>query len=88
MLNAEYINSLPVGAVVGAVNESLRRNPRLVLTAPPGSGKSTLLPLTILEGLPEGKIIMLEPRRAAARQLAMRMTRVFLLLPKALWNGC
>lgn len=76
MLNAEYINSLPVGAVVGAVNESLRRNPRLVLTAPPGSGKSTLLPLTILEELPEGKIIMLEPRRAAARQIAMRMAHM------------
>lgn len=76
MLNAEYINSLPVGAVAGAVNESLRRNPRLVLTAPPGSGKSTLLPLTILNELPEGKIIMLEPRRAAARQIAMRMAHM------------
>ena len=45
----------------------------MVVTAPPGAGKSTLLPLTILEALPEGKILMLEPRRIAARQIAERM---------------
>ena len=43
------------------------------MTAPPGAGKSTLLPLTILEALPEGKVVMLEPRRVAARQIAERM---------------
>jgi ATP-dependent helicase HrpB len=43
-----------------------------VVTAPPGAGKSTLLPLTILEGV-EGKVLMLEPRRVAARQIAERM---------------
>ena len=43
------------------------------MTAPPGAGKSTLLPLTILDPLPEGKVIMLEPRRVAARQIAERM---------------
>ena len=43
------------------------------MTAPPGAGKSTLLPLTILDALPEGKIVMLEPRRIAARQIAERM---------------
>ena len=42
------------------------------MTAPPGAGKSTLLPLTILEEVP-GKVIMLEPRRVAARQIAERM---------------
>ena len=41
--------------------------------APPGAGKSTVLPLTILEAFPEGKILMLEPRRVAARQIAERM---------------
>ncbi len=65
---------LPVGAVAAAVNRSLAENPCLVVTAPPGAGKSTLLPLTILERLPEGaRILMLEPRRLAARQIAMRM---------------
>ncbi len=44
-----------------------------MVTAPPGAGKSTLLPLTILDALPEGKVIMLEPRRVAARQIAERM---------------
>ena len=43
------------------------------MTAPPGAGKSTLLPLTILDALPEGKVVMLEPRRIAARQIAERM---------------
>lgn len=72
----EYKAVLPVGAVAAQVNASLARCPRLVVTAPPGSGKSTLLPLTILESLPEGKIVMLEPRRAAARQIAMRMAQM------------
>ena len=44
----------------------------MVVTAPPGAGKSTLLPLEILEGV-EGKVLMLEPRRVAARQIAERM---------------
>ena len=67
---------LPVSVIAGDVNASLKATPQLVVTAPPGSGKSTLLPLTILEALPEGKIIMLEPRRAAARQIAMRMAQM------------
>lgn len=67
---------LPVSAIVAEVNASLKAMPRLVVTAPPGSGKSTLLPLTILEALPQGKIVMLEPRRAAARQIAMRMAQM------------
>jgi len=44
----------------------------VVVTAPPGAGKSTLLPLSILEGV-GGKVLMLEPRRVAARQIAERM---------------
>lgn len=67
---------LPVGAIAQAVNDSLRKLPRLVVTAPPGSGKSTLLPLTILGWISKGRIIMLEPRRAAARQIAMRMSQI------------
>ena len=45
----------------------------MVVTAPPGAGKSTLLPLTVLEAFPKGKVVMLEPRRVAARQVAERM---------------
>ena len=59
--------------IAGAVNAALAENACLVVTAPPGAGKSTVLPLTILEGLPSGKILILEPRRLAARQIAERM---------------
>lgn len=70
----EYKEKLPVVAVGDDIVKSLKDNNRLIVTAPPGSGKSTLIPLLIAEAFEEGKIIMLEPRRAAARQIAMRMT--------------
>ena len=59
--------------VAGTVNEALSERGGAVVTAPPGAGKSTLLPLTILESLSEGKVVMLEPRRVAARQIAERI---------------
>ena len=61
---------LPASEIAEEVNETLRKNNTLVITAPPGAGKSTLLPLTILT---DGKVLMLEPRRLAARQIAERM---------------
>ena len=65
---------LPAFAIADEVNDRLRSGNRLIVTAPPGAGKSTLLPLTILCGLPcEGKVLMLEPRRLAAKQIAERM---------------
>lgn len=70
---AKYIHELPVGEVTAEVNAALRQKPRVVVTAPPGAGKSTLLPLTILSDTPDGRILMLEPRRLAARQVAQRM---------------
>ena len=69
--------SLPASQIAVGVNESLHTNSSLVVTAPPGAGKSTLLPLTILSSLGEGeKILMLEPRRLAARQIAERMAQM------------
>ncbi len=67
--------ALPVAALVKPLNETLRRETAAIVTAAPGAGKSTVLPLTILEGLREntGKIVVLEPRRVAARQIASRM---------------
>ena len=66
--------ALPAAAIAGEVNRLLATHGRLVICAPPGAGKSTLLPLTMREALPEdGKILMLEPRRMAARQVADRM---------------
>lgn len=64
---------LPVSAIVSEVCESLDSCQCLVVTAPPGAGKSTLLPLAILDHISDGKILMLEPRRLAARQVAARM---------------
>lgn len=69
----KYTHELPVGKVAAEVNAALRHKPRVVVTAPPGAGKSTLLPLTILTDTPAGRILMLEPRRLAARQVAQRM---------------
>lgn len=68
--------SLPAYAIADVVNQRLAEKSCVVVTAPPGAGKSTLLPLTILEGLSadNGKILMLEPRRLAARQIAERMS--------------
>ena len=69
--------SLPASQIAVGVNNALHTNSSLVVTAPPGAGKSTLLPLTILSSLGEGeKILMLEPRRLAARQIAERMAQM------------
>ena len=69
------LETLPVAALVKPLNEILRKETAVIVTAAPGAGKSTVLPLTILQGLQEGtgKIVMLEPRRVAARQIASRM---------------
>ena len=66
---------LPVSVVAEPLNEALRKDATAIVTAAPGAGKSTVLPLTILAGLQTGtgKIVVLEPRRVAARQIAARM---------------
>lgn len=70
-------STLPALSIADSINQTLKESANLVVTAPPGAGKSTLLPLTILEGLnSKGKILMLEPRRLAARQIAERMANL------------
>lgn len=69
----QELGRLPVAAIAGTLNETLRDSTAVIVTAVPGAGKSTLLPLTLLQALPEGKIVVLEPRRVAARQIASRM---------------
>lgn len=69
----QELERLPVAAIAGTLNETLRNTTAVIVTAAPGAGKSTLLPLTLLQALPEGKIVVLEPRRVAARQIASRM---------------
>lgn len=73
-LRDEACMSLPAFEIAGRVSSLLSGRGCVVVTAPPGAGKSTLLPLTILQGLRDGgKVLMLEPRRIAARQVAERM---------------
>lgn len=68
---------LPVSEIVESAINILRNNNTLVITAPPGAGKSTLLPIALMNGLKNsGKILMLEPRRLAARHIAERMANM------------
>lgn len=69
---------LPVSAVLPALGEALEKHNSAVLVAPPGAGKTTLVPLALL-GVPwlgSGKIVLLEPRRLAARAAAHRMAEL------------
>jgi ATP-dependent helicase HrpB len=66
---------LPIDAVLGELARALAGNNAAVLVAPPGAGKTTRVPLALLDApwLKNGKIIVLEPRRIAARASAERM---------------
>ncbi|MCD6066958.1 MAG: box helicase [Bacteroidetes bacterium] len=66
---------LPVTEIIPEVREQLAASNTLIVNAPPGAGKSTLLPLALFEEnwLKGKKIIMLEPRRLAAKTIAARM---------------
>jgi len=70
------VSSLPVSAVLDELLAALQSAPQVLLHAPTGAGKSTWLPLQILAkaGLP-GRIIMLEPRRLAAKNVAYRLAQ-------------
>ena len=66
---------LPVEPVLPALAEALQRAAAAVLQAPPGAGKTTLVPLALRDApwLGGRKILLLEPRRIAARAAARRM---------------
>lgn len=66
---------LPITEVVSEIKYHLAANNTLILNAPPGAGKSTLLPLALFEEvwLKGQKIVMLEPRRLAAKTIAHRL---------------
>ena len=71
------MTSLPVAAVVPELLTALDASSQVLLTAPTGAGKSTWLPLRLLEhrGI-KGRIILLEPRRLAARNVAQRLAEL------------
>ncbi|WP_108854812.1 ATP-dependent helicase HrpB [Albidovulum aquaemixtae] len=65
---------LPIDDALPDLIRALHAAGRAVLRAPPGAGKTTRVPLALAEaGLAEGRIVMLEPRRLAARAAAERM---------------
>src|SRR3954468_7699575 len=69
------IPDFPIQQIIPDIKRVLEKQALLILQAPPGAGKSTILPLHLLEEswLAGKKIIMLEPRRLAARAVATRM---------------
>ena len=64
--------ALPVDAIIPSVLASLQKNPNLVIEAPPGAGKTTRVPPALLE-IVQGEVVVLEPRRIAARMSARRV---------------
>ncbi len=69
-------SGLPIDSILPTLRSTLARHTRAVLQAPPGAGKSTVVPLALLaEPWLRGKILMLEPRRLAARAVASRMAQ-------------
>lgn len=67
--------ALPIDPLLPAIGEGLARHTALILEAPPGAGKTTRVPLALLDQpwLAGQKILLLEPRRIAARAAAHRM---------------
>ncbi len=74
----EEARDLPIAAVMEALRLGLREADELVLQAPPGAGKTTIVPLALLDEpwLANRRILVLEPRRIAARAAAARMAQL------------
>ena len=64
--------TLPIDDLIPAIRSSLRGQPNLVVQAEPGAGKTTRVPPALLELVP-GEVLVLEPRRIAARLAARRV---------------
>ncbi|MFL6790796.1 MAG: ATP-dependent helicase HrpB [Bradyrhizobium sp.] len=73
----QFDSPLPIDAVLDELADKLRAGNAAVLVAPPGAGKTTRVPLALLDEpwAKHKKIIVLEPRRIAARASAERMAR-------------
>jgi ATP-dependent helicase HrpB len=67
---------LPINEALPALREALNARTAVLVEAPPGAGKSTIVPIALLQQpwLLDRKILMLEPRRIAARAVANRMS--------------
>lgn len=68
---------LPIVEILSEVVQKMKEEQNLILNAEAGAGKSTIIPLALLDMLQDGKkIIMLEPRRLAAKSIAQRMSQL------------
>lgn len=75
---SQFQFKLPIDDVLPELVSAMRTCNHAVLQAPPGAGKTTRVPIALLEaGLFDGKILMLEPRRLAARAAAARLAEHF-----------
>ncbi|PHS56849.1 MAG: ATP-dependent helicase HrpB [Sulfurimonas sp.] len=72
------MKKLPIHDVLQEIKDTFKTQQSLILEAPPGAGKSTIVPISFLGELFLGnkQIIMLEPRRIAARMVATRMAKL------------
>lgn len=70
---------LPVAEIIPEIKQHLAQQNTLIVNAPPGAGKSTVVPLALLDEpwLEGKKILMLEPRRLAAKTIASRMASLW-----------
>jgi ATP-dependent helicase HrpB len=70
--------ALPINEALAPLAEALTARRKVLLEAPPGAGKSTIVPLALMGSgwLGDRKILMLEPRRIAARAIAHRMAQL------------
>ncbi|WP_033442084.1 ATP-dependent helicase HrpB [Saccharothrix sp. NRRL B-16314] len=68
MSNLSNLPDLPIRPVLGEIADTLAAHGSAVLVAPPGTGKTTLVPLAL-----DGRVVVAEPRRLAARAAAARM---------------
>lgn len=72
------LDPLPIDDALQPLRDALRTNTSAVLVAPPGAGKTTRVPIALFEEpwCEGSRIVMLEPRRLAARAAAQRMARL------------
>ncbi len=61
---------LPIDPYIGQIRDGLRAHPAVVVTAAPGAGKTTRVPPALVD---DGPVILLQPRRIAARAIARRI---------------
>ncbi|MFP5276874.1 MAG: ATP-dependent helicase C-terminal domain-containing protein [Acidobacteriota bacterium] len=72
MVDVRPLQALPIDALIPEVLDSLHRNPTLLIEAEPGAGKTTRIPPALLRAV-SGEVLVLEPRRIAARMAARRV---------------